>query len=344
MKPRYLRFAAVLALSLAFALPAAQAGAVRVPSGQDSPAVTVGITGGALFGGTSPLLAEQGALGRKLAIVRLYYMVGQKFTTPKVKQIMSGGGTVLASLDIPHGHGITYASIAAGRQDTQIRAWLTAVEQDAVAYHISAAYVGFEHEANTTQNQVLGSPAQFKAAWDHIHSMAAQAHLNAATGGRLRWAMILMHTAYFPANMRPRWSYRLGFASDYFPGAGNVDVIAADGYNRGGCRNHNAASMPTQAQVTPGSLFDPVLTFASTHGGLPVFIAEWGSAFYSGAPGWQAGFIPLMKAYVLANPSIAGVLYWDQRGNLACDFAVNGHAQSVAALAAMGKVVNGHLG
>ena len=344
MKPRYLRFAAVLALSLAFALPAAQAGAVRVPSGQDSPAVTVGITGGALFGGTSPLLAEQGALGRKLAIVRLYYMVGQKFTTPKVKQIMSGGGTVLASLDIPHGHGITYASIAAGRQDTQIRAWLTAVEQDAVAYHISAAYVGFEHEANTTQNQVLGSPAQFKAAWDHIHSMAAQAHLNAATGGRLRWAMILMHTAYFPANQRPRWSYRLGFASDYFPGAGNVDVIAADGYNRGGCRNHNAASMPTQAQVTPGSLFDPVLTFASTHGGLPVFIAEWGSAFYSGAPGWQAGFIPLMKAYVLANPSIAGVLYWDQRGNLACDFAVNGHAQSVAALAAMGKVVNGHLG
>jgi hypothetical protein len=304
----------------------------------------VGITGGALFGGTSPLLAEQGALGRKLAIVRLYYMVGQKFTTPKVKQIMSGGGTVLASLDIPHGHGITYASIAAGRQDTQIRAWLTAVEQDAVAYHISAAYVGFEHEANTTQNQVLGSPAQFKAAWDHIHSMAAQAHLNAATGGRLRWAMILMHTAYFAANQRPRWSYRLGFASDYFPGAGNVDVIAADGYNRGGCRNHNAASMPTQPQVTPGSLFDPVLTFASTHGGLPVFIAEWGSAFYSGAPGWQAGFIPLMKAYVLANPSIAGVLYWDQRGNLACDFAVNGHAQSVAALAAMGKVVNGHLG
>jgi hypothetical protein len=123
-----------------------------------------------------------------------------------------------------------------------------------------------------------------------------------------------------------------------------VDVIAADGYNRGGCRNHNAASMPTQAQVTPGSLFDPVLTFASTHGGLPVFIAEWGSAFYSGAPGWQAGFIPLMKAYVLANPSIAGVLYWDQRGNLACDFAVNGHAQSVAAMAAMGKVINGHLG
>jgi hypothetical protein len=341
VKPRYLRFAAVLALSLTFALPAAQADAVRLPA--QLGAGTSGITGGALFGGTSPLLAEQGALGRKLAIVRLYYMIGQKFKTPKVDQIMSAGGTVLASLDIPHGHGITYASVAAGRQDAQISAWLTEAEQEAVAHNISAVYVSFEHEANTTANHVLGSPAQFKAAWDHIHSMAARAHLNAATGGRLRWAMILMHTAYFPASMRPRWSFRLGFASQYFPGTGNVDVIAADGYNRGGCRSH-AGSRPTQATVTPGSLFDPVLTFARTNGGLPVFIAEWGSAFWSGDPAWQANFIPLMKAYVLANPSIAAVIYWDQRGFFGCHFAVNGHPVSVAALAAMGKVINGHLG
>ena len=80
MKPRYLRFAAVLALSLAFALPAAQAGAVHLPPQVDNTAS--GVTGGALFGGTSPLLAEQGALGRKLAIVRLYYMIGQQFKSP----------------------------------------------------------------------------------------------------------------------------------------------------------------------------------------------------------------------------------------------------------------------
>jgi hypothetical protein len=342
VKPRYLRFAAVLALSLTLTLvlPAAQAGAVRLPPRQDAPAA--GITGGALFGGTSPLLAEQGHLGRKLAIVRLYYMIGQKFKTPKVDRLMSAGGTVLASLDIPHGHGITYASVAAGRQDKQIRAWLTQAEQEAVAHNISAVYVSFEHEANTTANHVLGTPAQFQAAWKHIHRIAAGGHLNAGTGGRLRWAMILMHTAYFPASMRPHWSLRLGFASKYFPGTANVDVIAADGYNRGGCRSHKG-SMPTEAAVTPGSLFNPVLTFARTHGQLPVFIAEWGSAFYSGAPAWQAHFIPLMKAYVLDNPSIAAAIYWDNRGYFGCDFSVNGHPLSVAALAAMGRVVNGHL-
>jgi len=341
MKPRYFRYAAVLALSLAFALPAAQAGAVRLPPRLG--AGTSGVTGGALFGGTVPLLAEQGNLGRKLAIVRVYYMIGQKFNIPKIDQAMAAGTTVLASLDVPHSRGITYASIAAGRQDTEIRAWLTEAEQEAVAHDVPAVYVAFEHEANNPPNAVLGTPAQFQAAWRHIHSLAARAHLNAATGGRLHWALILMHMAYFPASQRPKWSLRAGFASDYFPGAANVDVIAADGYNRGGCRLHRSTS-PTRPSVTPGSLFDPVLAFARTHGGKPVFIAEWASAAYSDVPAWQAHFIGQMKAYVLAQPSIAAVMYWDNVGYNGCKFTVNGQPLSVTALANMGKAINGHLG
>ncbi len=341
MKPRYFRYAAVLALSLAFALPAAQAGAVRLPSQQN--AGTSGVSGGALFGGTVPLLAEQGHLGRKLAIIRVYYMIGQKFNIPKIDQAMAAGSTVLASLDVPHARGITYASIAAGRQDKQIRAWLTEAEQEAVTHDVPAVYVSFEHEANNPPNHVFGTPAQFQAAWRHIHSLAARAHLNAGTGGRLRWALILMHMAYFPASQRPRWSLSAGFASDYFPGAANVNVIAADGYNRGGCRLHRSTT-PTKPSVTPGSLFDPVLAFARTHGGLPVFIAEWASAFYSAVPAWQAHFIGQMKAYVLAHPSIAAVMYWNDLGYNGCQFAVTGHPLSVTALAGMGKVINGHLG
>jgi hypothetical protein len=341
VKPRYFRYAAVLAVSLSFALPAVPASAVPIPAvhGSDSS----GVTGGALFGGTMPLVSEQGRLGRKLAIIRVYYMIGQKFNIPKVDQVMSAGSTILASLDIPHSRGISYASVAAGRQDKEISAWLREAEQEAVAHNMPAVYVSFEHEANATANHVLGTPAQFRAAWDHIHSLAANAHLNAGAGGRLRWAMILMHMAYFPASLRPRWSLRLGFASDYFPGAANVNVIAADGYNRGGCRTHKG-NTPTAAAVTPGSLFDPVLTFARTHGGLPVFLAEWASATYSAVPAWQAHFIGQMKTYVLANPRIAAVMYWDDRGFFGCQFAVTGNPLSLAALAAMGKAINGHIG
>jgi hypothetical protein len=122
-----------------------------------------------------------------------------------------------------------------------------------------------------------------------------------------------------------------------------VDVVAADGYNRGGCRNHRG-TRPTQAAVTPGSLFNPVLTFAKAHGGKPVFLAEWASAFYSAVPAWQAHYIGEMKSYVLANPRIAAALYWDDHGFFACSFAVTGHPLSVTALAAMGKAIHGHIG
>ncbi len=177
MKPRNFRFAALLAISFALVLPSVQASARPLPAAQPGAA---GITGGALFGGTYPLVAEQGNLGRKLSIVRLYYMIGQKFTTPRIKQLMSQGTTVLASLDVPLGHGITYASIAAGHQDKQIRAWLTQAEQNAVTYHVPAVYVAFEHEANNPPNSVNGTPAQFVKAWDHIHALQRGR-------GRRRW-------------------------------------------------------------------------------------------------------------------------------------------------------------
>ena len=328
------------AISFALVLPSVQASARPLPAVQSG---TAGVTGGTLFGGTYPLVAEQGKLGRKLAIVRIYYFIGQKFTTPHIKQLMSQGTTVLASLDVPHGRGITYASIAAGRQDKQIRAWLTQAEQNAVTHHIPAVYVAFEHEANNPPNSVNGTPAQFIKAWQHIHALAAKAHLNVGSGGRLRWAMILMHMAYFPVGQRPKWSLRVGFASHYWPGAANVDVVAADGYNRGGCRDHTS-STPTQPSVTPGSLFNPVLTFAKAHGGKPVFLAEWASAAYSAVPAWQAHYIGEMKAYVLANPRIAAVLYWNDHGFNACSFAVTGHPLSITALANMGHSLRGHIG
>jgi hypothetical protein len=255
---------------------------------------------------------------------------------------MAQGTTVLASLDVPFGHGITYASIAAGHQDTQILAWLTQAEQNAVTYGIHAVYVTFEHEANDPDNSVNGTPAQFVKAWDHMHALAAKAHLNVGVGGRLRWVLILEHLAYFTVSERPKWSLRLGMATNYWPGAANVNVVAADGYNRGGCRTHRGTS-PSEPAVTPGSLFNPVLDFARLHGNKRVFLAEWASAFFSAKPAWQANYIGAMKAYLLAHPRIAAALYWDNHGFFACSFAVDGHPLSLTALKSMGQSLHGHI-
>jgi hypothetical protein len=285
------------------------------------------ITHGVLFGGDIKFAAVQGALGRKLAIVRVYDVIGERFLTPKLAQLMSHGTTVLVSLDTFPGHGPNYASIAAGQHDGTIMAWLHSVEHAAVTYHLPAIYVTFEHEAdNLSKHRGLGTPAQFVRAWDHIHQLAVSAHLDWQQGGRIHWAMILMHYAYLN-----------GKAASYWPGTREADIVAADGYNTGGCRQarrtHSGFTTGRTPPVTPASLFSKVVTFAVARH-VPVFIAEWGSVAYS-SPSVRVGFIQQMRRFVQAHREIAGILYWDSQVP-PCSYIVNNSPTSLAALAGMG--------
>jgi hypothetical protein len=132
-----------------------------------------------------------------------------------------------------------------------------------------------------------------------------------------------------------------GGASSYWPGANEVDIIAADGYNSYACRMdraHLPVNLGGAAAVTPAWAFDPILNFAKAHGGLPVFVSEWGSD--TAPAGVQATFIREMESFVASNPEIAAVMYWDEDGlvtnGVACDYIVNNNPASVSALAAMG--------
>src|SRR5262249_34146784 len=59
-----------------------------------------GVTGGALFGANYPVVPLQSSLGRKLAIVRLYYFIGNPFPGPaKYQSLLAKGQTVLVSMD-----------------------------------------------------------------------------------------------------------------------------------------------------------------------------------------------------------------------------------------------------
>lgn len=295
-----------------------------------------GVGGGALFGGDVPLLSVQSQLGRRLAIVRDYYSIGEMFPDQQDRNLMAGGTTLLVSLDSVPGQGPSYASIAAGQHDQAILTFLHQVEQAAVTYRLGAIYVAFEHEADAPAHSVLGPPSEFIAAWDHIHQLAASAHLNWNTGGRLHWALILMSVAYRSAG---HWLPR-AVAPDYWPGAGEVDIVAADGYNAAGCRSARPGSnmVASGNQVSsPSTLFGSVISFAQAHGGLPVFIAEWGTVPYT-SPAIQPSYISQMGAYVSAHPEIAAALYWNSHGQgNGCDYSLDSHPASVAALAAMGR-------
>lgn len=293
-----------------------------------------GVTGGALFGGTNALAQDDAKLGRKLAIVREYYHIGEKFPTPESKTLMASGSTLLVSLDSVGSGGPSYASIAAGHEDATISAFLKAMNQAARSYHLGSIYICFEHEADNPQHVPLGSPSQFVQAWDHIHQLAQSAHLNWNDGGRLHWVLILMHAAYF--RVLPKWQTGAS-ASAYWPGTNEVDIVAADGYNHYGCKQSGSQSSAGAAGLSPGDLFNPVISFASSHGGLPVFIAEWGTQAGSYAS-QQPAFIGQMRAYVTANREIAGAMYFDSRNPQfpACSSIINDLPASVSAMAAMG--------
>jgi hypothetical protein len=230
------------------------------------------------------------------------------------------------SFDTRQRHGPSYASIAAGREDGTIRAFLNSVEQAAVKYRLRAIYVTFEHEANnTSKHAALGSPAEFIRAWDHVHQLAVDAHLDWNQGGRLHWVLILTHFGYIN-----------GSAASYWPGAGEVDIIGADGYNTGGCRHPGRGGQ--DPPVSPASLFSDVVSFAVAHGRMPVFIAEWGSVAYP-APSVRVSFIRQMQAFVDANPLIAAAMYWDSQVPH-CNYEINNSSSSLAALASMGHAPN----
>jgi hypothetical protein len=287
-----------------------------------------GVTGGALFGGDVPLVSQQGSLGRTLAIVRDYYRIGQSFPDATDRSIMARGSTMLISLDTVPPKGPTYAEIASGKEDGTILRFLQAMEQAAVTYHLGAIYICFEHEADTApHHRGLGSPAEFVSAWDHVHQLAVNAHLDWNQGGRLHWVLILTSEAY-----------RKGIAGEFWPGSSEVDIVAADGYNTGDCRTAAAGTniIDTGRKFkTPAQIFAPVIGYAYSRGRLPVFIAEWASVPYSSSA-VQPAFIHQMQQYVQGNREIAAALYWNGHGQgNGCDYIIDNVGPSLSALATM---------
>jgi hypothetical protein len=287
-----------------------------------------GVSSGIMFGGDVPLAAEQSALGRKLAIVRVYDHLGQRFNNPMVDNFMAQGTTILVSLDTFPG-GAPYSSIAAGQYDSTITSFLEALNASAVHYGLPAIYFTFEHEANVPgHHQGLGTPAQFIQAWDHIHQIAVDHHLEWSQGGRVHFVLILTHFAYIN-----------GSASQFWPGASEVDIVGADGYNTGGCRTARAAHRSfgngQTAPVSPASLFTDTVRFAANNGGLPVFIAEWGSVAYS-STSVRVDWINQMDSFLQGNPSVHAALYWDSQVP-PCNYILNNSPSSLSALTSLAQ-------
>jgi hypothetical protein len=286
-------------------------------AGRLTAANTFPTKGGILFGGTDQIANLSSQLGRNLAIIRVYYTIGQSFPSYIDNEHMSEGSTLLVSLD---SNGQSYAGITSGQYDTTINTFLAAVNAAAVKYDLTSVFITFQHEPDNSKHASLGTPAEFVAAWDHVHQLAAAADLdwNQGDGGRLMWTLILLHN-----------TYAIGTNADgYWPGASEVDVVATDGYNSYGC------SKTVTSNQTPTEIFSPLLSFAKTNGGMPVIIAEWAS--YAGNPAAQVTFIQQMQTYLTNNhKKIKAADYWDDAG-ANCSYKIDSNPASIAALKVLG--------
>jgi hypothetical protein len=308
---------------------AAQGGGVGI----HMPGNASGVTGGTLFGGNTTLTLDPLQLKRKVAIARVYYYWGRPFAWPMHESWMAQGTTLLVSLDSAGGGKPSYASIAAGSSDSYIRSFLTAMNQAASKYHLGAIYFCFEHEPNISENLRLGSPAEFARAWDHMHQLAAASHLNWNDGGHIHWVYILTHEAYvLPMSARPHWAVRMGSADAYWPGDKDVDIVAADGFMSYGCKQGQSAGGTPNDPASVESLFGPLLDFARSHGGMPVFITEWGATYFPTSQR-QVKFITEMQTFLNANRQVKAIMYWDATGvGPHCNYVINGNPPSIAAM------------
>lgn len=290
----------------------------------------------ALFGGDIPFVRLEASHGYRLAVARNYATVGQKFGGREAA-LMAQGTTLMISLDTARGQ--SYADVAAGKYDTAVAAFLKAADATAVKDHLSRVFIDFEHEANGMAHHAgLGSPTQFRAAWDRLHALAVSQHLDLSQGGRLVWTEILTHWAYYPAHHGPG----SGTAGEYYVGASETDLLGADGYNTVGCSRGPYGHMASGSQTaSPASLFGPAAAFAKQQG-KQLFIGEFASVAYPNAA-VQAGWITAMKNYILATPTIAAAEYWNGPHALgfSCAYNVASRPASMAALNSMRQALTG---
>lgn len=280
-----------------------------------------GTTGGALFGGTANLVRDEPALGRKLAVVRVYYRYGEQFLTPQVKRLMAGGRTLIVSLDsyrTPYPHP-TFAQITAGDEDAYLHGFLTQMNAAAHRYGLNAIYFCLQHEPDLAVYHKIGTVGQYRRAWVHAWGLWHW--------GRVRWMFISTHRDFeWP---RPSWLRWAPAARWLWPGNSYVDAVGSDGDYSPGCKP--GTTPQTYANSDPGSIFDQGMKFALENGRKPYFAAEYAAT--ARWPKYQARFITEMGAWVQRQIwHVGGISYWD--GNHGCDYKLT--KAGMSALRAIG--------
>jgi uncharacterized repeat protein (TIGR01451 family) len=246
--------------------------------------------------------------GRKMITDRQYYEWGDQFPFADDDWTRDQGRTPILSWNsgLPGGGYARWADIAAGVYDAEIDARAQAIKD-----FRAPIFFAFHHEPKTSLT--AGTPAEFIAAWRHIHD-----RFEADGVTNVTWVLILMAQTYLN-----------GKGDLFYPGDDYVDLVAADGFNWYKCNGHLG---PWRS---PEEIFDPFHDFAIAHG-KPMMIAEWGTGEDPADPNAKAQWLRDGLATFRQWPEVKVVSYYNSAPTKSCARWIDTSAASVQAFAEIG--------
>lgn len=205
------------------------------------------------------------------------------------------------------GFGTDTRQIAAGRFDPLLRSYAAAIS----AGHAQRVMIRYAFEMDGAANQEwVHSGPDFVAAWKHVRSIFADLPVE--------WVWSPNAPAFGGSN---------GGVDQYWPGDGQVDWIAADGYNFYTCADH-------RRWKTFDEIFASFLTWGAQKG-KPLMLAEFGSLDDPEQPTRQAGWIADVVNQASEYPQLKALVYYNSDGH-GCDWRLDSSDRTSALLSDLG--------
>jgi hypothetical protein len=287
------RVAALTALGLLALTPAAQAACLRVGVYQDDPARQL------------PALRKQ--VGPRVTVISTYMTAGRPMSPSVVRTANRTRSMLVVTWQPDSGRNgssqpkYRLKTVAGGKYDRSLKALvkqLRGVRKGAVLRPMPEMNTPWYPWSGTANKN---APADYARAWKRVRKA-----VRAARGGsriKLLWSPYARSIPDTGANA----------IRAYFPGAAQVDLVGASGYNFG--------ARPPLLWSEPGAVFGSAYTTIQALAPKPFWLAETGSG---AAGGDKAGWIrTLATMQSTSMPKLAGVLWYDVRDGFG-DFRLRG--------------------
>jgi hypothetical protein len=245
-------------------------------------------------------------IGRRFDIVKRYigWQAGITFPNSSDRKLAGKGKRILDfswnSINYNTRKKVSYESIADGSWDKSVI--LPEARRLKTFHH--KVFIDFNHEFDNKAQSGEGSPAQYVAAYRHIHRVMRLAGVH-----NVIWTWI--STGYIGHAQEIKQSY---------PGARYVNWVGYDPYNFAQCHS--------EGWKTPYKTFQPFYHWLRTQPGMkhkPIMLGEYATAPGTNADSWYAHVAPALRRL----PRIKAVMQWSSV-SAGCNFRIN---QSTATLA-----------